>query len=127
MGIDAGFDMVPRLSKREVDKQNWHSFIEFVKDLFRNDDLVEIKPSFLEFKAGEHPKLPFEGHKFLRFSSKISGSHARGIEKYINIVTRIAQANFSTRIQCWNEAADRWGFYGWPEVNDSLNSYVQVS
>jgi len=90
MGIDAGFDMVPCLSKGAVDKQNWRSFTKFIKERYQNDDLVEIKPNYLEFKAGEHPLLPFEGHKFLRFSSKISGSHAKGVEDYINTVTRVA-------------------------------------
>ena len=72
MGIDAGFDMVPRLSKAAVDKRNRQSFIKVIKERYQNDDLVEIKPNYLEFKAGEHPLLSFEGHKFLRFSSKIS-------------------------------------------------------
>ena len=43
MGIDAGFDMVPRLSKGAADKQNWQSFIKTVKERYQNDDLVEIK------------------------------------------------------------------------------------
>ena len=126
MGIDAGFDMVPRLSRGAVDKQNWQSFIELIRERYQNDGLVETKPNYLEFNAGEHPRLPFEGHKFLRFSSKVSGSHAKGVEKYIDTVTEVARVNFGSRIQYWNEAADRWGFYGWQEVNDSLQSYEQV-
>lgn len=126
MGIDAGFDMVPRLSKGAVDKQNWQSFIKVVKERYQNDNLVEIKPNYLKFKTGEHPLLPFEGHKFLRFSSKISGSHAEGVEDYIDTVTRVAQVSFGSRIRRWNEAADVWGFYSWPEVNDSIESYEQV-
>ena len=77
MGIDAGSDMVPRLSRGAVDKQNWQSFIELIRELYQNDGLVETKPNYLEFNAGEHPRLPFEGHKFLRFSSKVSGRYAR--------------------------------------------------
>ena len=80
MGIDAGFDMVPCLSKGAVDRRNWQSFIKTIKEHYQNDDLVEVKPNYIAFKAGEHPLLPFEGHKFLRFSSKISGSHAEGVE-----------------------------------------------
>jgi len=76
MGIDVGSNMIPRLSKGAVDKQNWQSFIKVIKERYQNDDLVEIKPNYIEFKAGEHPLLPFEGHKFLRFSS---GSHAKGV------------------------------------------------
>ena len=126
MGIDAGFDMVPRLSEGAVDKQNWQSFIKVIKEIYQNDDLIEIKTNFLEFKAGEHPKLPLEGHKFLRFSSKVSGSHAKGVENYIDTVTLVARAHFGSRVQYWNEAFDRWGFYSWQEVNDSLDSYKQV-
>ena len=87
MGIDAGFDMVPRLSKGAVDQQNWRSFVKFIRERYQNDDLVEVKPNYLKLKAGEHPSLPFEGHKFLRFSSKISGSHAKGVDEYIDTIT----------------------------------------
>lgn len=126
MGIDAGFDMVPRLSKGAVDKHNWQSFIKVIKERYQNDDLVDIKPNYLQFRAGEHPMLPFEGHKFLRFSSKISGSHAKGVEEYIDTVTRAAQLSFGSRIRCWNEAADEQGFYDWQEVHISTESYEQV-
>ena len=126
MGIDAGFDMVPRLSKGAVDQHNWQSFIKFIKEHYQNDNLVEVKPNYLKFKAGEHPLLPFEGHKFLRFSSKISGSRAKGVEKYIDTVTQVAQVKFGSRVRRWNEAADIQGFYSWPEVNDSIESYEQV-
>lgn len=126
MGIDAGFDLVSCVSKGAVDKQNWLSFINVIKERYQDDDLVEIKPNYLKFKAGEHPLLPFEGHKFMRFSSKISGSHAKGVEKYINTVTRVAKVCFGSRVQYWNEAADEWGFYNWQEVHNSIESYEQV-
>jgi len=126
MGIDAGFDMVPRLSNGAVDKQNWQSFIKVIKERYQNDDLFEIKPNYLKFKAGEHPRLPYEGHKFLRFSSKISGSRAKGVEKYIDTVTRVAQLIFGSRVQYWNEIAENRGFYGWEEVHTSIKSYEQV-
>jgi len=126
MGIDAGFDMVPCLSKGAVDKQKWQSFIKVIKECYQNDDLVEIKSNYLKFKAGEHPRLPFEGHKLLRFSSKISGSHAKGVEIYIDTVTRAAQVIFGSRVQYWNEAADERGFYNWQDVHTSIESYEQV-
>jgi hypothetical protein len=116
MGIDAGFDMVPRLSKGAVDRQNWQSFIKTIKEHYQNDDLVEVKPNYIVFKAGEHPLLPFEGHKFLRFSSKISGSHAKGVEEYIDTVTQVAKVHFGSRVRAWNEAADEVGVYNWQEV-----------
>jgi hypothetical protein len=126
MGIDAGFDMVPRLSKGAADRQNWESFIKVIKERYQNDDLVQVKPNYIVFRAGEHPRLPFDGHKFLRFSSKVSGSHAKGVEGYIETVTRVAKANFGSRIQYWNEAVEEWGFYNWQDVNDSFKSYEQV-
>ena len=126
MGVDAGFDMVPCLSKGAVDRQNWQSFIKIIKESFHNDDLVEIKPNYLEFKAGEHPLLPFEGHKFLRFSSNISANNAKGVTEYIDTVTRVARVCFGSRIRYWNEAADEWGFYNWEEVYTSIKSYEQV-
>jgi len=126
MGIDAGFDMVPRLSKESVDQQNWQSFIETIKELYLFDDLVEVKSNYIEFKAGEHPRLPFEGHKFLRFSSKISGSHAEGVEAYIDAVTRVAKDRFGSRVKYWNELFEEWGFYDWSEVNDSITAFEKV-
>lgn len=126
MGIDAGFDLVPRLSKGAVDRQNWQSFIKIIKERYQNDDLVEVKPNYIVFKAGEHPRLPFEGHKFLRFSSKTSGSHAQGVQEYIDTVTRVAKACFGSRIQDWDEGFDEQGFYNWQDVNDSFKSYEQV-
>jgi hypothetical protein len=125
--IYAGFDMVPRLSKGAVDRQNWASFIKTIKECYKNDDLVEVKPNYIEFKAGEHPLLPFESHKFLRFSSKISGSHAKGVEKYIDTVTRVAKTQFGSRVRYWNEAFKQRGFYNWPEVHESIKAYEQVS
>lgn len=59
MGIDAGFDMVPRLSKGVVDIHNWGRFIESIKERYKEDTQVEIKPNYIGFKAGEYPQLPF--------------------------------------------------------------------
>lgn len=126
MGINAGFDMVPRLSKGAVDKQNWQSFIKVIKEHYQNDDFVEIKPNYIRFKTGEHPLLPFEGHKFLRFSSKISGSNAKGVEEYIDTVARVARVSFGSRVRCWNETTDERGFYNWQDVHSSIESYEQV-
>ncbi|KAL1633264.1 hypothetical protein SLS58_011153 [Diplodia intermedia] len=127
MGIDAGFDMVPCLSRGSIDRHNWDRFIRFIKDHYEDDPQVEIKPYYIEFKAGEHPKLPFEGHKFLRFSSKISGAIAAAtkVEDYVNTVTTIAQLHFGSRVKCWNECLDQYGQYGWNEVNESFRSYHQ--
>ncbi|KAF2789412.1 SET domain-containing protein [Melanomma pulvis-pyrius CBS 109.77] len=127
MGIDAGFDMVPRLSKGVVDKHNWDQFISSIKQHYRDDPQVETKPNYILFKAGERPKLPFEGHKFLRFSSKVSGAKAAATraQSYIDTVTRVARVHFGSRVQCWNDGADRYGTYDWGEVNESIESYEQ--
>ncbi|OTA68802.1 hypothetical protein K449DRAFT_344677, partial [Hypoxylon sp. EC38] len=118
MGIDAGFDMVPALSKGAEDAQNWASFLHCVRSFYKDDPKVEVKSYWIEFNAGEHPMLPFEGHKFLRFSSKVSGSIATstGVWGYIDKVTEMAKMIFGPRVQSWCEAAEQYGFYGWDEV-----------
>lgn len=128
MGIDAGFDMVPRLSQGTADAQKWDRFISVIKERYKDDVQVEMKPLCILFKAGEHPRLPLEGHKFLRFSSKVSGRIATEsrVENYIDTVKGIAKAIFGSRIQCWNEAFDQWGHYGWKDVNQSLTYYDKV-
>ena len=126
MRIDAEFNMVSRLFERAVDKQNWQSFIKIIKEIYQNDDLIEIKTDFLEFKADEHSKLSMKGHKFLRFSSKISKSQAKKVKNYIDTITLVARTYFGSRVQYWNETFDRWDFYSWQEVNDSLDFYKQV-
>jgi hypothetical protein len=120
--------MVPPLSKGVVNRHNWGRFIDFIREHYKNDTEVEIKPNYINFKAGEHPKLPFEGHRFLRFSSKVSGSTAADtkVDSYITIVTFIAHAHFASRNRFWHEGADEFGTYDWNEVNESLRSYEQV-
>lgn len=128
MGLDSGFDMVPRLSRSDSDRQEWMRFIETVKDIFNDDAQVEVKPNYIEFMAGEHPKLPLEGHKFLRFSSKITGSVAptTQVERYIDIVKYIAKYHFGSRIHYWDECFDQQGHYNGAEVLKSIRSYEQV-
>ncbi|KAH8727791.1 hypothetical protein GQ44DRAFT_737973 [Phaeosphaeriaceae sp. PMI808] len=126
MGADAGFDMVPRLSRGFVDRHNWDRFIGSIKELYKDDDMVEIKPNYIVFKAGEHPMLPFEGHKFLCFSAKITGSVTECVESYIDTVFEIARCHFGSRVRYWNELSDRYGEYGWNEIHESIRSYEQV-
>ncbi|KAI0889042.1 SET domain-containing protein [Annulohypoxylon maeteangense] len=125
MGIDAGFDMVPRLSNDTGDIEKWARFIDQIRDTYRGDAQVLIKPCCITFEAGEHPRLPFEGHKFLRFSSKVSGrtAEATGVRKYIREVTVIAKAHFGSRIRNWDEGIDRFGVYRWDVVHESMASY----
>ncbi|TEY81554.1 hypothetical protein BOTCAL_0033g00350 [Botryotinia calthae] len=41
MGVDTGFDIVPRLSKGIVDRQKWGRFIDFIKDSKVSGSIVE--------------------------------------------------------------------------------------
>lgn len=128
MGIDIGFDMVPRLSRGAMDTQNWVHFINVIREHFRDDAQVETTPNYIVFKVGEHPRLPFAGHKFLRFSSKVSDRIATEshTESYIKTVTAFAKTSFGSRIQHWDDADDQFGHYNWKEVNESLRSYDEV-
>ncbi|KAK0930476.1 hypothetical protein LTR48_004010 [Friedmanniomyces endolithicus] len=127
MGIDAGFDMIPRLTRGAVDKNDWSSFIRQVREYYEKDQRVDVRPNYLLFTTGENPMLPFEGHKFLRFSSKISGSHAASTNtnSYIRTVTRIATAHFGSRVRPWDESVDQNGHYSWTEVHETIGSYEQ--
>ncbi|KAI0903494.1 hypothetical protein F4823DRAFT_618288 [Ustulina deusta] len=125
MGADAGFDMVPRLSQGNEDRRKWEQFLEGVKQYYADDEQVEVGPRVVQFKAGEWPSLPMEGHKFLRFSSKITGGTAAktGVENYIREVQAFAKAVFGGRIRPWNELCDVWGFYRWDFVNATMKLY----
>ena len=83
-----------------------------------------IKPHYLEFDIGEHPLLPLDGHKFLRFSSKISSPLTLAAGPVIANVYQIAREHFGTRTEPWHEGEGLDGFYNWREVNDSINSYT---
>lgn len=88
MGADAGFDMVPRLGRSAEDIRKWKQFLETIQQLYKHDAKVKFGSHYIEFLAGEHPKLPIDGQKFLRYSAKVTGSIARetGVEKYIQTV-----------------------------------------
>ena len=91
MGIDAGFDMISRLSKGAVDRRNWQSFIKTLKERYQN---LEMKPNYLIFKANEHPQLRPRATSSYASARKVSGSHAKGVKEYIDLVTLVAEVNF---------------------------------
>lgn len=128
MGVDAGFDMVPQLARTPADRKAWETFIDLVKERYKDDKRLEITPTELFFNAGEGPRLPFEGFKFLRFSSKVSGStaHETGVGDIIGSVTKIAKGVFGSRIYYWSEARDQFGHYDWGQVRESFKSYEKV-
>ncbi|KAK6536587.1 hypothetical protein TWF281_000814 [Arthrobotrys megalospora] len=125
MGYDAGFDLVPQLSQSPEDKTLWTTFISKIQDRYSSDPDVEFKQNYIEWKKGEHPLLPYSGHKFMRFSSKISG-RCEEVEEDLIEVARIARGVFGKRVHWWSELCDDFGVYGWKEVNESLKAYDEV-
>ena len=123
MGFDCGFDMVPSLTASEADTSRWLDFLDEIKATYRDDPTVLATPSVIEFRVGEHPCLPIEGQKFLRFSSKVNGSRTAAAEPYIRKVCAVARRHFGNQVQFWHELAEDYGHYGWSQVNESLQSY----
>ncbi|KAK7965861.1 uncharacterized protein PG986_000138 [Apiospora aurea] len=125
MGMDEGFDMVPRLGLGAEDTRKWSLFMETIKTEYAGDNQVEIHEHYIEFKAGEHPTLPFHGPHFLRFSSKVSGRIASetGVQAYLGAVRRLAVQAFGSRIRPWSEVFEIYGFYDWLDVHESLRSF----
>ncbi|KAF7884450.1 uncharacterized protein EAF02_004786 [Botrytis sinoallii] len=126
MGLYTGFDMVPRLSERTEDQKSWERFIQAVKEHYQNDDLVEAKQNCIIVKVDRNLFLPSEGHKLLRFCSKISVRHAEGVEDYLDTITRIAEEHFGSRVHTWEEELKQEGFYRWVVVYDSRKYFEQL-
>ncbi|KAG5982535.1 hypothetical protein E4U55_001755 [Claviceps digitariae] len=115
--------MVPRLSTGYFDKFLWSGFLDYIKEEYKDDPLVEFNPNHILFKVGDHPILPVEGHKFLRFSSKVSGDTAA--EVYVCKVSIIAKLAFGSRVSFELSRRERFGFYDRDEVQESVRSYEQ--
>lgn len=80
---------------------------------------INLKWSEIAFTQGEHPSLALDGHRFRRFSSKISGSHSGNVTKYLNEIEIIAKRHFGERVHHWSDLDDdKWENirYGWDEV-----------
>ncbi|THV55716.1 hypothetical protein BGAL_0004g00370 [Botrytis galanthina] len=125
MSLYTGFDMVPRLSERIEDQKSWECFIQAVKKHYQNDDLIEAKQNCIIVKVDRDLVLPSEGHKLLRFCSKISVRHAEGVEDYLDTITRIAEEHFGSRVHTWEEELGQQGFYRWVDVYDSRKYFEQ--
>ncbi|RWA09261.1 hypothetical protein EKO27_g5831 [Xylaria grammica] len=100
----------------------WAQFIDIIRKYYQDDDRIKLCNSYIEFESGEHPILPLDGYKFLRFSSKICGDGT--VTGYIRTVRHIAQTIFGLRVRPWTEAADEYGFYDWRDVHDSRRSTI---
>jgi hypothetical protein len=129
MRFDSGFDMVPRLGTSMSDTSKWAHFIDQVKFRYRGDPKVELKWNYMLFKAGAHLLLlPFEGHRFLRFSSMVSAGIGDPTEakQCISTVSHIAQCVFGDRIKSWDESTGQSGEYDWNQVHEAIKSYDKV-
>lgn len=133
MGYDFCFDMYPGLTKSDSDTERWASFINttclrYIDGDGNEDPNVTVKTgskgTFIEFMVGEHPKLPYDGTKFLRFSSKISTPRTQKAEPYIREVMEIAKKQFGNRIKCWHELFEVYGYYTWAEVAEREKSFL---
>ncbi|EME86041.1 uncharacterized protein MYCFIDRAFT_81989 [Pseudocercospora fijiensis CIRAD86] len=123
MGYAAGFDIVPRLTDIEEDKAAWEKFLAKIQEEFAGDAQVVSKVGYYKFVVGECPRLPRDGTKFMRFSSKISGSLTTVAEPYIRQVTEIARKIFKDRVKFWNELCDVDSEYKISDIIDSQQEY----
>ncbi|KAE9383538.1 hypothetical protein BT96DRAFT_1027167 [Gymnopus androsaceus JB14] len=127
MGIDAGFDFFPPIKANDPDAQSeWENFLNAVGKEYKDDPNVKTrKNGDIAFDQGEGPFLPKEGHKFRRFSSKVSGSHAGNVETYLKRVCALARAWFGDgRVYWWSEygyEGEPSAIYGWDEVYKARN------
>jgi len=99
----------------------WAAFLNEVKEKYKTDNNVTIfKWGSIVFEQGEHPSLESDGHRFRRFSSKITGSHCGHVQTYLDEVKMIAKRHFGGRVIPWSELAyDNECIYGWKEVYDA--------
>ncbi|KAF5622978.1 SET domain protein [Fusarium sp. NRRL 52700] len=112
-----GFDMLPRLSSGGKDQDTWKHFSDNVKTTFKDDDKVKVRDNYIQFDVGQNSFLPFEGHKFLRFSGNpLSYSH---------IVLVIMRMFFGPRVREWDDICGECGYYSQNEVSDSVRLYEQ--
>ena len=139
MGIDKGFDFYSPVTDFDVDKVSmlpdnveysalttslkvyaeWAAFLDEVNDKYKTDDNMTIERGAFVFRQGEHPCLELDGHRFRRFSAKISGSHHGNVETYLDEIKIIAKRHFGWRVHPWYELDDPSldnMVYGWDEV-----------
>src|SRR5271155_4411192 len=96
MGIDAGFDLYPPLLASSADCLDWDNFLSEIKSKYINDPNVKVQGNGdVAITLGEHPTLLKEGHRFRRFSSKVSGYRGGDVNRYLREVYEIAKIHFS--------------------------------
>ncbi|KAG6090441.1 hypothetical protein E4U15_005033 [Claviceps sp. LM218 group G6] len=117
-----GFELVPPLTTREEDKFRWQEFLSDFKQMHLRDPRVEWKDNYILFKFGERPMLPYEGHKFLRFSSE---GHEAIADKYVQNLHWFAKRHFGDRARFWDEMAGQSAHYPMAKVRKSWKSYLK--
>lgn len=130
MGIDVGFDLYPPLQASSADDlTRWDRFLSAIKLEYANDPNVKVEDSGdIVITQGEHPTLLKEGHKFRRFSSKISGSHAGEVKRYLREVYKIARTHFFNKVYWWSEYGyedEPQPMYGWGEVYEARDMLLK--
>lgn len=134
MGMDVGFDMIPRLAKdRASDMERWACVIGDIEKEFKDDPNVNLYASrfpygvCIEVLLGERPIIPYQGWKFMRFSSKVTGS-CGAVEPYIQRMRKLVAAQFGKRVKWWNEfgLTEYDGIYDWGEIQDFENDLCEV-
>ena len=128
MGFDCGFDLFPPIqSDSSLDTEKWARFIATVLRHYEPDSDQDYASSEVEilhhkgifdFCVGEHPRLPYDGSKFRRFSSKISGGLTYNAEPVVRKVARIAKEVFGDRTSFWHETGGGRGSIAWSPWND---------
>lgn len=85
MGADEGFDLVPALNSSPADQKLWDSFLEKIRKKYKGDPNVvdNAEERCIEFRQSEWPMLEYEGYRFRRFSSKVTGYYIGSVERYL--------------------------------------------
>lgn len=127
MDYEAGFDMVPPLTKEPRDQEKWEILIDIVQSIVWYKEIMLFKSNYIEFNIGDHPKIPFEGHKFLSFRSKISNIDPGQTKDMIEEIWVYAMVVFDSRARYWSNKLGGSSVYSWQDVHDSETSYDKVS
>lgn len=153
---EAGFDLVPRLSRNDLDLALWDMFIANIWRIYGDAGAYRLQTTYscIKFYADNGLVLPFDGWKFLRFSSKIRGFSRYGdgerllptfggepplpsnepvpvymieAQTYLQKVVGLARAVFGTRARAWDTRSGTMGFYAADAAVRSIEAYYQVS
>jgi len=136
MGNHQGFDFFPPLKDNDTDNKKWALFLEAVLSHYREekDGVIEFTPADdIVFAVGEHPWLPGpnKGHRFRRFSAKVSGSLCGNVRHYLQMVEEICESHFGypSRVRHWREYGNEGepeAFYEWSQVLEEQGGWKGI-